>query len=370
MSPSALRVILAGGGTAGHTSPLIATADALRRLEPDIEIACLGTARGLETTVIPAAGYRLELIPPVPLPRHLSADLVRVPSRLREAVQATRAVIDGFRADVVVGYGGYVAMPAYLAARWARLPLVVHEQNALPGIANRVGARFCTRLVATSFPDTPLPHAHFVGLPIRRVISTLDRPGRRAEARKAFGLRADLPTLLVTGGSQGARRINQTMGLVAHDLLTEGIQVLHVRGQRGEVGLPDDLPADVPYVVVPFIQQMDLAYAAADLTVCRAGASSVTEAAATGLPAVFVPLPVGNGEQALNARSIVDAGGGLLVDDDAFTAQWARAELPALLHDPARLEQMGKTASRLIRRDADEVLARLVIAAGGRRGAR
>jgi UDP-N-acetylglucosamine--N-acetylmuramyl-(pentapeptide) pyrophosphoryl-undecaprenol N-acetylglucosamine transferase len=366
----ALRVILAGGGTAGHTSPLIATADALRRLDPDVEIVCLGTARGIETTVIPAAGYRLELIPPVPLPRRLSADLLRVPGRLRSAVRTVREIIDRFHADVVVGYGGYVSMPAYFAAGRSTVPLVIHEQNALPGIANKVGARFCTRLVATSFPGTPLPHARLVGLPIRRMISTLDRSARRTEARKTFGLGADLPTLLVTGGSQGARRINQTMGLAAHDLLAAGIQVLHVRGQRGEVVLPDDLPGNVPYVVVPFVDRMDLAYAAADLTVCRAGASSVTEAAAIGLPAVFVPLPIGNGEQALNARSVVDAGGGLLVDDDSFTPRWVAAELPTLMHDTARLEQMGKAASGLIPRDADEVLARLVIAAGRRRGAR
>jgi UDP-N-acetylglucosamine--N-acetylmuramyl-(pentapeptide) pyrophosphoryl-undecaprenol N-acetylglucosamine transferase len=355
------KVVLAGGGTAGHTSPLIATADALRRLRPDVAITCIGTARGLETRVIPASGYRLELIPPVPLPRQVSGDLLRLPLRLRRAVRAARDIIVGVGADVVVGYGGYVSMPVYLAARGAKVPLIVHEQNALPGIANQVGARFCTRLVATSFPDTPLPHAHFIGLPIRHAISTLDRAARRAEARQAFGLRPDLPTLLVTGGSQGARRLNQTMGLVARDLVDAGIQVLHVRGHQGEVALPE-LPPDAPYVVVPFVEQMDLAFATADLTVCRAGASSVTEAAATGLPAVFVPLPIGNGEQALNARSVVEAGGGILIDDSSFTAQWARAELPALLHDPVRLERMGAAASSLIRRDADEVLARLVFA--------
>ena len=173
-----MRILLAGGGTAGHTSPLLATADALRRIEPAAEITCLGTPRGLENRVVPEAGYPLELIPPVPLPRRLSADLLRVPGRLRGAVKETLAVFDRVRPDVVVGYGGYVSMPAYLAARRRRLPLVVHEQNALPGLANKAGARLADR-VAVSFPDTRLPKAEYVGLPIR-ADDLPARPGRAA----------------------------------------------------------------------------------------------------------------------------------------------------------------------------------------------
>ena len=136
-----MRVLLAGGGTAGHTSPLLATADALRRLDPDIEITCLGTARGLETRVVPEAGYALELIPPVPLPRKPNVDLLKVPARLRGAVRDTVRVLDRTGADVVVGFGGYVSMPAYLAARRRKVPIVLHEQNAVPGLANKAGAR-------------------------------------------------------------------------------------------------------------------------------------------------------------------------------------------------------------------------------------
>src|SRR5689334_9686045 len=142
------RVLLAGGGTAGHTSPLLATADALRRRYPDVEITCLGTARGLETTVIPAAGYPLELVSPVPLSRTVNADLFRTPARLRASVNEATEILDRVRPDVVVGFGGYVSVPAYLAARRRRVPLVVHEGNALPGIANKLGARF-TEFVGT-----------------------------------------------------------------------------------------------------------------------------------------------------------------------------------------------------------------------------
>jgi len=355
-----MRVLLAGGGTAGHTSPLLATADALVRLAPDTEVTCLGTPRGLETRVVPEAGYPLELIPPVPLPRKPNADFFRVPGRLKTAVADTMAVFDRVKPDVVVGYGGYVSMPAYLAARRRKLPLVVHEGNALPGIANKAGARIATR-VAVSFPDTPLPKAEYVGLPIRRMISTLDRAALRDEARKFFGLDPDRPTLLVTGGSQGARNLNNAVSGAARALGAAGVQVLHVVGPKGSA--EPDVAGDAPYIVVNYVDRMDFAYAAADLVVCRAGANSVTEAAAVGLPAVFVPLPIGNGEQEHNARPIVDAGGGLLVADAALTSEWVAATVPALATDADRLATMGAAASHLIPRDADEKLARMVIEA-------
>jgi UDP-N-acetylglucosamine--N-acetylmuramyl-(pentapeptide) pyrophosphoryl-undecaprenol N-acetylglucosamine transferase len=359
-----MRILLAGGGTAGHTSPLLATADALRRLDPSSEITCLGTPRGLENRVVPEAGYPLELVPPVPLPRRVNGDLVKVPARLRAAVKETAAVLGRVRPDVVVGYGGYVSMPAYLAARRARLPIVVHEQNALPGLANKAGARIATR-VAVSFPGTRLPKAEYVGLPIRRMISMLDRDALRAEAREFFGLEPDRPTLVVTGGSQGARRLNESVVAAAEALAAAGVQVLHVVGPHGTA---TPRPTSVPYVVEPFVDRMDYALAAADLMICRAGASSVTEAAAVGVPAVFVPLPIGNGEQDLNARPVVDAGGALLVSNDAFTPEWVVGNVPALATDPARLAAMSAAASGLIRRDADERLARIVLEVGGGAG--
>jgi len=365
-----MRVLLAGGGTAGHTSPLLATADALRRLTAagqvdgvdGVGVTALGTPRGIEVRVVPEAGYELELVPPVPLPRRPSADLLRVPGRLRGAVTAALAVVDRVRPDVVVGFGGYVSVPAYLAARRRRVPLVVHEGNALPGLANRLGARLTTS-VATSFPGTPLRHASYLGLPIRRMISTLDRGALRAQARHELGLEPDLPTLLVTGGSQGARRINQAVS-GAHECLRDaGVQVLHVAGPGNEVSVGRG-PGEPPYVVLPYADRMDLAYAAADLVVCRAGANTVTEVAAVGLPAVFVPLPIGNGEQGLNARPVVEAGGGLLVSDASLTPEYLCVTVPDLLRDRARLATMSSAAAGLIPRDADERLARMVLAAG------
>jgi UDP-N-acetylglucosamine--N-acetylmuramyl-(pentapeptide) pyrophosphoryl-undecaprenol N-acetylglucosamine transferase len=360
------RVLLAGGGTAGHTSPLLATADALRRRDPGVEVVALGTARGLETRVVPAAGYPLELVPPVPLPRRPGADLLRVPGRLRAARTAALEVVDRVRPDVVVGFGGYVSVPAYLAARSRRVPLVVHEGNALPGLANKVGARL-TRHVATSFPGTRLPHARYLGLPVRRMIATLDRAALREDALATFGLDRDRPTLLVTGGSQGARRINESVRGAAPALAAAGVQVLHVVGPKNPTDPPET--AGVPYVVLPYVDRMDLAYAAADAVLCRAGSNTVTEVSGVGLPAVFVPLPIGNGEQALNARPVVDAGGGLLVADGALTPDWVAATLPDLLRDRDRLDRMSRAAADLIPLDADEKLADLVLAAAaeGRR---
>jgi UDP-N-acetylglucosamine--N-acetylmuramyl-(pentapeptide) pyrophosphoryl-undecaprenol N-acetylglucosamine transferase len=360
------RVLLAGGGTAGHTSPLLATADALRRADAAVEVVALGTARGLETRVVPAAGYPLELVPPVPMPRRPNADLLRTPGRLWAARTAALEVVDRVRPDVVVGFGGYVSVPAYLAARRRRLPLVVHEGNALPGMANRLGARL-TRHVATSFPDTDLPHARYVGLPVRRMISTLDRAALRAEARRSFGLDADRPTLLVTGGSQGARRINDAVLGGAAALAAAGIQVLHVVGPKNPVTAPEVGDRSVPYVVLPYVDRMDLAYAAADAVLCRAGSNTVTEVSGVGLPAVFVPLPIGNGEQALNARPVVDAGGALLVADAALTPEWVATAGAALLRDPERLAAMSRAAADLIPLDADEKLAAMVLDAAGER---
>jgi UDP-N-acetylglucosamine--N-acetylmuramyl-(pentapeptide) pyrophosphoryl-undecaprenol N-acetylglucosamine transferase len=256
-------------------------------------------------------------------------------------------------------------MPAYLAAR-KRVPIVVHEQNALPGLANRAGARVARR-VAVSFPDTDLPHAEYVGLPIRTMISGLDRAALRAEARAFFGLDADLPTLVVTGGSQGARTINTAVSGAARALGDAGVQVLHVVGPKNEVEPQDGVRT---YVPVGFVDRMDLALAAADLMVCRAGASSVTEAAAVGVPAVFVPLPIGNGEQELNARPVVAAGGAVLVADADFTAGWVAEHVPPLVGDAARLAAMGAAASALIPRDADEKLARMVLETAGTGAAR
>jgi UDP-N-acetylglucosamine--N-acetylmuramyl-(pentapeptide) pyrophosphoryl-undecaprenol N-acetylglucosamine transferase len=360
-----MSVVLAGGGTAGHVEPALATADALRRADPRIEITCLGTERGLETRLVPLRGYELALIPAVPLPRSLTPDMLSVPGRLNAAISAAAHVLDDVEADVVVGFGGYVATPAYLAARRRRIPIVVHEANTRPGLANRIGARL-TRHVFTGQPGTRLPHATFIGIPIRREIAGLDRLALGDKARAHFGLRPDLPVLLVTGGSQGARSLNRAAAGAAEWIRAAGIQVLHIIGPRSDIEVPPP-GGETPYVTLPYLDRMDLAYAAADFAMCRAGAMTCAELTAVGLPAAYVPLPHGNGEQRLNAAPIEEVGGGIIVDDAQLSPEWIADTLLPVVLDPELVAAMSRAAREAGRRDADRWLAAeiLDIAAGG-----
>jgi UDP-N-acetylglucosamine--N-acetylmuramyl-(pentapeptide) pyrophosphoryl-undecaprenol N-acetylglucosamine transferase len=375
-SDRGISVVLAGGGTAGHVEPAMAVADALMALDPSIRITALGTARGLETRLVPERGYDLELITPVPLPRKPSGDLVRLPLRVRRAVRQTRAVLDDVGADVVIGFGGYVALPAYLAARGGvlgrrRVPVVIHEANASAGWANRVGARSASR-VLSAVADPGLRHVEVVGVPVRSTITSLDRTSLRAEARAHFGFSDDARVLLVFGGSQGAQSINRAVAGAAEDLAAAGVSVLHAHGPKNVLDLREPAGGGVPYVAVPYLDRMDLAYAAADLAICRSGAITVAEVTAVGLPAVYVPLPIGNGEQRLNALPVVDAGGGLTVDDADLTPAFVAATVGGLLGDPHRLAAMTTAAALAGHPDAAQRVAQVALDVVGetRRGSR
>lgn len=364
---TALKVVLAGGGTAGHISPMLSIAAALERALGSDGVVCtmVGTASGMETRLVPAAGYELDVIDRVPMPRRPTMDLARLPGRMIRAVRAAGAILDHRQADVVVGVGGYVSTPVYLAAARRGVPVVIHEANARPGLANRVGARRAA-FVATAFQETVLPGAQWVGMPMRTQISGLDRDVARRPAREALGLDPDQTTLVVTGGSSGAVNINRTVADSLPALVGAGIQVLHLTGRDKPVLDADGTPMTAPgYHQREYLDRMELAYAAADLIVARAGAGTVCEVAAVGLPSVLVPLPIGNGEQALNARGLVAAGGALTVRDESFTSDWVISRLVPLLTDPAGLRQMAQAAAALGVRDADQTMARLVIEAAG-----
>ncbi len=361
-----VRVVVAGGGTAGHTSPLIATVAALRAVEPGIQITAIGTPRGLETTVIPAAGIDLRLVDPVPLPRRLSGDLIRVPLRLHAAVSQARAVLVERRADVLVGFGGYVSMPAYLAARRLGIPVIIHEQNAVPGLANKVAARFARRTLV-SFPRTPLPGAEFIGMPLRPELIRLAERGRaasREHAASVFGLDPSRPTLLVSGGSQGARSINIALGAARDALLAQGVQILHVIGPRNITDADvrvTDATTGAAYLPVAFVEHMEDAYAAADLMLGRSGAGTVVETAVVGLPAILVPLPHGNGEQARNADPLVAAGAAVVVPDGELTAERLVREVGRCIHDPEVLAARARAGQHLMPATAARTLAEIVL---------
>lgn len=352
--------LLAGGGTAGHVNPLLATADRLRERDPDAQILVLGTAEGLEARLVPERGYELLTIPRLPFPRRPGAAALRFPARWRRAVGRVRALIRDHGVDAVVGFGGYASAPAYRAAALERIPLVVHEANARPGLANRLGARW-TRFVGTTFPDTPLRGARLVGLPLRREIEQLDRDAGRADAITQWGLDPERPLLLITGGSTGARRINETVAASAAELTANGWQLLHITGSRSPVADP----GLAGYHILEYCDRMELALAAADFGVSRAGAATVCEIAAVGLPSVLVPYPVGNGEQELNARGLVERGGAVLVADAAFTPEWVRTELVPLLADAERRAGMAEAVREAGVRDGADRMVDLVLEAVG-----
>jgi len=357
--------LLAGGGTAGHVNPLLALADHWSATDPEVSLIVLGTAEGLESRLVPARGYELVTIARVPFPRRVGAAALRFPGRFRGAVRRTRQILREREVDVVVGFGGYASAPAYWAARREKLPFVVHEANTRPGIANRLG-RALGGAVGVTFSATPLRGARVVGMPLRREIVELDRGGRRAQAAAHFGLRADQPTLLVTGGSTGARRVNETIARSTSSILAAGWQVLHITGE----GRGDGAEAQPGLTVQTYCDRMDLAYAIADLAVCRSGSATVSELAAVALPAVLVPYAVGNGEQALNARDLVDAGAAIVVRDADFTPEWVANELVPLLRRRERLAFMAASADGARHRDGAEELLQLVRETLGSRGRR
>ena len=353
-----VNIVLAGGGTAGHIEPALNLADELMAMDPTTNITVLGTSRGLEVDLVPARGYKLELIPAVPLPRKLSGDLVTLPTRLRSAIKQTRDLLHELQADVVVGFGGYVSIPAYLAAR-GEVPIVVHEANARAGLANRVGARFADA-VAETVPES-LPRAQLIGIPLRKAIETLDRKATRNQARQHFGISGDAICVLVFGGSQGSVKLNTVIeDCLSTDILGDVI-VLHSVGLKNEFAQAES----DRYRPLHYIDRMDLAYAAADFVIGRAGAMTVAELTAVGLPACFVPLPIGNGEQSLNATPVVEAGGALMISDLEFNAEYVRDQILPVISNLAKLSEMSKASSSLGHKDSAADLAKLVLSVAG-----
>ena len=352
--------LLAGGGTAGHVNPLLALADKIKNDSPSNKILALGTEEGLEKDLVPARGYELLTVERLPFPRRLNSYALKFPLAFRQAIKHCEALIQKHNIDVVVGFGGYASAPAYLAAKRLGVPVVVHEANALPGWANKLGSKFAAA-TGVAFKSTPIKGAHFVGMPLRNEIQELARNSNsvdfdKSSARKYFGLDPKTITLLVTGGSLGARRINQTIEDSRKIFSAAGIQVLHIVGGKSDL---EEVSAG-DYQRIKYCDRMDLAIAASDFAVSRAGASTVSEFAAVGLPAVYVPYPVGNGEQKFNVKDLVDAGGGLIVSDAEFTPEYVAEKLVPLISNTKVLSAMRLAARANGVADGTERLFKLV----------
>ncbi len=352
-------VALTGGGTAGHITPMRAVGDALRLAHPEITLVVIGTEAGRERELLPAGFGHIIDVPKLPFPRSLSMDALRFPGRFARTVSRLRREFRQRSVDVVAGFGGYIAAPAYVAAWREKIPLVIHEANALPGLANRLGARL-TPHIATCFPGTPLPNNVTVGMPLPRHIVDMDRDVLAPEGYEFFGLDPQKPVLLVTGGSSGAKKLNEAVVGAVPRIVQAGWQVLHLVGPALEI--PADMPAG--YVALQYCSRMDLAFAVADLVISRAGAATVSELAIAGVPSILVPYHVGNGEQHKNARYLVREGAALVVNQDDVTDAYIDSVVLPLLQDGDRREQMSEAAKRLGRSDAAERFAEMVWAAG------
>jgi UDP-N-acetylglucosamine--N-acetylmuramyl-(pentapeptide) pyrophosphoryl-undecaprenol N-acetylglucosamine transferase len=366
------RIVFAGGGTAGHVFPAIAVARALQRLDPSLEPVFVGVADRLEDRLVPAAGFRMHHIAAPQLPRRVTPGLLRVPGRLREAVRHGERILADEQAVAVVSFGGYVSLPLARAASRVGLPLVVHEQNAVPGVANRLAARWADR-IAVSFPGSSHrfrdpARVVVTGNPVREEMLGLDLAARRGAARAAFDLADDRLTVLVFGGSQGARALNRAV-VRAQPLWADpdGLQILHAAGTSG---FDETLAAwerarssrPAPAVrCVDFIDDMGDAYAAADLVVCRAGATSMAELTALGLPSVLVPYPHATRDHQLhNARALAQVGGAQVVEDGDLTPRRLVDAVEPWIADPAARAAAGRAAGAFGRPDAATQVARVV----------
>lgn len=352
--------LLAGGGTAGHVNPLLALADRIKAESTANQVYALGTEEGLEKELVPARGYQLLTVARLPFPRRLNLYALKFPMALSAAIKHCEKLIRDYQINVVVGFGGYASAPVYLAAKRLGVPVVVHEANALPGWANKLGSKF-SAATGVAFKSTPFSGATFVGMPLRKEIEELAQAAAsagldKASARKHFGLDAQTITLLVTGGSLGAKKINQTVEDSRKLFSAAGIQVLHIVGGKSEFSEV----ATGDYRRIKYCDRMDLAIAASDFAVSRAGASTVCEFSAVGLPAVYVPYPVGNGEQKFNVKDLVEAGGGLLVDDVDFTPDYVAQKLIPLISNSKMISAMGSVARETGIADGTDRLFKLV----------
>ncbi|MEV0370047.1 UDP-N-acetylglucosamine--N-acetylmuramyl-(pentapeptide) pyrophosphoryl-undecaprenol N-acetylglucosamine transferase [Streptomyces sp. NPDC050636] len=369
-----LSVVIGAGGTGGHIYPGLALADALRRAEPDAVISFVGTERGLETRLIPQAGYRLHTVDMIPFDPSLGARRYLLPAALLRSGAQCRAILKAQRAQVAVGMGGYPSAPVIVGARLAGLPSLVHESNAVPGRANKFAARL-TPHIALAFDRSREhlaggEHAETVGMPLVGPLARLDRTALRAGARRELGVPDGARLLLVNGGSLGAARLTEAaVGFAARHRSRADLRLLIKTGPAALDATRAALAANGGAAVaeaVPYLDRMDLAYAAADLVVSRAGSATVAELATIGMPSVLVPYPHAPGDhQTHNARVLSDAGAALLLPDAETTAERLDALVTPLLDDPDRLAAMGAAADPGTHARAADLLAAKALALAG-----
>lgn len=365
-----MRIIVSGGGTGGHIYPAVTLIRAIQEKNPAATFLYVGTPHGLEADIVPKEGIPFRTVDVRGFKRSLSpTNLGRAIAALTGVVKAM-GIVRGFRPDVAVGTGGYVCGPTLLAASLMGVPTLIQEQNVVPGITNRLLAKFVTRIAvgtAAAVAHFPKEKVVFTGNPIRREVMAASR----ASALAAFRFDPAKKTVLVSGGSQGAKTINRAMiGVIAHYAAHPEVQILHVTGRGAyedtlsrlcEAGV--DLAAADNIAVRPYLYDMPQALAAADLAVFRAGALGIAELTARGVPAILVPYPYAtDNHQEENARAMAEAGAARMILDKELTAERLLAEWTALLRDEEGLRRMGAISRSLGRPQAAEEIAALVLA--------
>ena len=357
------RYIISGGGTGGHIFPAVAIANEIKRRQPDCEILFVGANGRMEMTRVPEAGYRIVGLDITGLQRRLTPQNLLFPLRVIRAVRRAGRLIEEFRPDAVVGVGGYASAPVLLAATSRGIPSLIQEQNSYAGLVNKLLARRVDKIcVAYDGMEKFFPASKLVltGNPVRTEIAS----GSRSEALAFFGLSPNKKTLLVVGGSLGARTLNLATAAALPRLRAAGVQLLW---QTGKLYFPEARQQAAPYQTdnlhaLEFIQRMDLAYAAADVVVSRAGALSVSELCLTGKAAILVPSPnVAEDHQTKNALALVGQGAAVLITD-AHAPERLYDEALRLLADPSRQQQLSASVRELARPEAtaaivDELLA-------------
>ena len=344
-----MKFLFAGGGTAGHIEPALAVARGWNERHPQDEIFFVGTDSGLENQLVPAAGYPLHHIPKVAIARTLSPSLLKVPFQLFASIRKTMTLLKDV--DCAIGFGGYVSAPLYFAAVLTRTPFVIHEQNARPGWANKVGA-LLTPYLAVSYPVTKgaLAKAELTGLPLRSDVLTAlqqsdgDWKAARVAAKKSVGARYSIdstkPLIFIFGGSQGSVVMNGVVAQAQQAFTSHGVVVIHGMGKNNQLPAATD-----SYKPLNYIDEMAQLYLAADVLISRSGAVTCAEAAALSKYSLFIPLPIGNGEQALNAQMLVDAGRAEILTQGDFSASWIEANIGRLLERSAAQSESGDSST-------------------------
>lgn len=357
--------VIAGGGTSGHVHPALAIAAELeRRGRSKSEIHFVGSSRGLEATLVPEHGYELTALPGRGIARTISLANVKSAMDLGIAGVIALRTLRRLRPAVVISVGGYASLPALQAAAVLRIPIVVTEQNTVPGAANRFGSRFA-KVCAVAFASTELPNAVHTGNPLLGDILTVERndAARTRAARERLGVPDDRQLVVAFGGSLGARQINQAVVDATAALADRSdLSLRHIIGDRDWEQFGDHtVSGDLHYEPVRYERAMADVYQAASLVICRAGAMSVCEIAQTGTPAVFVPLPYAPGDhQTKNARALTDHGGGLLVADDQLDGPRVVQLIEQLAQDRSALAEMSNAARAQAKPDAPSAIADLV----------